>query len=298
MGYKRRGLTLRKLQQQGRNLAKEGGSVREYAVMIAEDNFSKSVIAAKRVLSDTNRNIILKKVQALSLEDRRKYNVFLHYAYVVFQEVPKMIAEKNKLNQCWTILLLDIQEFISAQRYAELLNSITPTLKEAAVYDKVKDSLLDMLGCWRKRVEFKTLEDGSLEVGGKILEDMKEDSQKMKMSLRRCYMYRETMQELLKDEEMADFISDYAIEYMDFLDTVDFVPEQKLGEAYLWGAQLELNLLRNNNAPEEQIRKQEAIVAEARKYAVIPDKESVFAGTSGQLIRSIAIGIHNNALGK
>lgn len=275
MGYKQRGLTLKELQEQGRRIAKEGGSVRDMAIMIAEDNFAKGMVYDKySVLSQTNRAAILRKVNALSLNDKHEYNYYLSFARSLFIEIPRIEETRNIFRKNWIIVLSDIQELATAEKYAVLLNTITPTLKEGGVYDKVSADLLGMRDCWRARVEFMTKEDGTQEVGGKILSDIRIDAKRMRIQLKRYLTYENVLKSLTANKKLAAFVPDYALDCLNLL-YENYLPCKEFGEEYLFKLETELKQMKLDKASKDLILQKENYIFNIRRYAVIPDRERV-----------------------
>lgn len=286
MGYLKRGLSIQELKKMGREIAEKGGTPRELALMIAEDNYSIHIVATQRkMLSDKNRAAILKRARELDSEDLKKYNSYIRLSLNIYKIVPLLEYRSNSYSRNYTIVRGDLTRIKQAEKYCGLVKSFYSYLKEHNREEPELKQIEEEL----KQMEQAIGEPYFLNSGGNIrpnymrlYSQLKEDSARLRFNLREVLVYEAVFNTLSKNKDIADFIPDYIYELIGLTyekaESLLTEEERKYSESYLTEQKAKLEELINNKASELLINRQEQIVfQESRFYSVVPDIETTRA---------------------
>ena len=227
MGYRQRGLTYEQMQAQGRKIAKQGGTPREYALMIAEDNFSK--VDAKTpgaILAKTTREAIFNKVDKSPLPDIRDYDFYLQFARRLYEQGREIRDAVNIYKRSVDEITLRLENAERAEEYAFFIKGLYPELK-ARGEDYIEEAISIGNSFSNTRLTEKPDKTGikiELWTNGDY-HKIETLSFETEMNLRRVLLFKRVLETILEEEDLADFIPDSSLELIRYFDSLSF-PEK------------------------------------------------------------------------
>lgn len=303
MGYLRRGLTLQELKKWGRELAKKGGSARDLALMIVEDNYSVSIATTRtKIISESNRLAIRKWARNLPEDELLVFNHYVRLCYNIFNYlVPPVETIFRAFNRNSTIVRYDIRRIAQVEKYCKLANHLSPILKAKkedgsfSDYEKgVKQDLKDM----REAIgaPYFIGEEGKIvsPLYQRLYAELNFDSGRLRVYLRELLTYQAVVERLCEDKDLEDFLPDYVFEMLESLKEPILNKEDELySELNSIREEEKLRQMEKENSPEDLIKEQTALYLSMRRFAVVPDIDRTREQVKESRVKAIIMSIYD-----
>lgn len=303
MGYLRRGLTLQELKKWGRELAKKGGSARDLALMIVEDNYSVSIATTRtKIISESNRLAIRKWARNLPEDELLVFNHYVRLCYNIFNYlVPPVETIFRAFNRNSTIVRYDIRRIAQVEKYCKLANHLSPILKAKkedgsfSDYEKgVEQDLKDM----REAIgaPYFIGEEGKIvsPLYQRLYAELNFDSGRLRVYLRELLTYQAVVERLCEDKDLEDFLPDYVFEMLESLKEPILNKEDELySELNSIREEEKLRQMEKENSPEDLIKEQTALYLSMRRFAVVPDIDRTREQVKESRVKAIIMSIYD-----
>jgi len=303
MGYLRRGLTLQELKKWGRELAKKGGSARDLALMIVEDNYSVSIATTRtKIISESNRLAIRKWARNLPEDELLVFNHYVRLCYNIFNYlVPPVETIFRAFNRNSTIVRYDIKRITQVEKYCKLANHLSPILKakkedgsfssyEAGIEQDLKD-MREAIGA-----PYFIGEEGKIvsPLYQRLYAELNFDSGRLRVYLRELLTYQAVVERLCEDKDLEDFLPDYVFEMLESLKEPILNKEDELySELNSIREEEKLRQMEKENSPEDLIKEQTALYLSMRRFAVVPDIDRTREQVKESRVKAIIMSIYD-----
>lgn len=303
MGYLRRGLTLQELKKWGRELAKKGGSARDLALMIVEDNYSVSIATTRtKIISESNRLAIRKWARNLPEDELLVFNHYVRLCYNIFNYlVPPVETIFRAFNRNSTIVRYDIRRIAQVEKYCKLANHLSPILKakrqdgsfsasEAGIEQDLKD-MREAIGA-----PYFIGEEGKIvsPLYQRLYAELNFDSGRLRVYLRELLTYQAVVERLCEDKDLEDFLPDYVFEMLESLKEPILNKEDELySELNSIREEEKLKQMEKENSPEDLIKEQTALYLSMRRFAVVPDIDRTREQVKESRVKAIIMSIYD-----
>ena len=306
MGYLRRGLTLQELKKWGRELAKKGGSARDLALMIVEDNYSLSIASIRTgIISESSRAAIRKWARNLPEKELAIFNHYIRLCYNVFNYlVPPVERAYRAFDRNATIVRYHINRITQVEKYCKLANHLSPILKakkEDGSFSDYEEGVEQDLKDMREAIGapyFSTeREDGTIApLYQKLWAMLNYDSGRLRYNVRELLTYQAVVERLCEDKDLEDFLPDYLFSLIDSLkEPILDKEDSKYSELNALREEEKLRQMEKENSPEDLIKEQTELYLDMRKYAVVPDIDRTREQVQQSRVRAIIMNIQDTS---
>ena len=306
MGYLRRGLTLQELKKWGRELAKKGGSARDLALMIVEDNYSVSIATTRtKIISESNRLAIRKWARNLPEDELLVFNHYVRLCYNIFNYlVPPVETIFRAFNRNSTIVRYDIRRIAQVEKYCKLANHLSPILKAKkedgsfSDYEEgVEQDLKDMKEAIGAPYFSSEREDGTIApLYQRLYAELNFDAGRLRVYLRELLTYQAVVERLCEDKDLEDFIPDYVFDMLNILKEPILNKEDSIySELNAIREEEKLKQMEKENSPEDLIKEQTKLYLSMRRFAVVPDIDRTREQVKEGKVRAIIMNIQNTS---
>ena len=303
MGYLRRGLTLQELKKWGRELAKKGGSARDLALMIVEDNYSVSIATTRtNIISDSSRAAIRKWARNLPEKELAVFNGYLKLCYNVFNYlVPPIERIFRAYNRNSTIVRYDIRKITEVEKYCKLANHLSPILKgkkEDGSFSAYEEGIERDLKDMREAIgaPYFIGEEGKIvsPLYQRLYAELNFDSGRLRVYLRELLTYQAVVERLCEDKDLEDFLPDYVFEMLESLkEPILNKGDELYSELNSIREEEKLRQMEKENSPEDLIKEQTALYLSMRRFAVVPDIDRTREQVKESRVKAIIMSIYD-----